>query len=267
MRESARNVGDTIRQLLNLVGAIGQVAFGFSSDMGPISDQFRNPIVPAGYAFAIWGLIFLLLGVYAIGQALPSQAANYVYRQIGWWTAAAMLGDALWAVLFTNGRFVLAQVVIFLIAWCAILALVTWSDVLAVRAASIFERWVVGPAVGLLAGWITAASIVGFSATLISQGWSNDGRGAVIGGAGLLLFGGGVAAWTIARTGAGPATGWVPYGLAVIWALAAVVVGQVDRSGPIAGTAVAIAVVVVVLLALVSREQRRGAVAPNALGA
>jgi hypothetical protein len=259
--------GDRLRQLLNIVGAVGQVAIGFTADVGAVSDGFANPIVPAGYAFAIWGVIFLLLGVYAGVQALPGQCTTYLFRQIGWWTAAAMLGNTVWTVLFTNRWFVVAQVVIFLIAFCAITALAIWADVLAVRPATTFERWIVGPAVGLLAGWITAASFVGLAATLIARGWSNDGVKAVVGGSALLLFGGGVAAWALARASGGPATGWVCYGGAVIWALAAVVVNQIERSPLVAGTAVVIALIVIVLLALVAREHRRGAIAPGALGA
>jgi hypothetical protein len=258
---------DRVRQLLNLVGAVGQVVVGYTVDVGAISDGFRNPIVPAGFAFAIWGLIFLLLGVYAVAQALPNQTTNYLYRQIGWWTGLAMLGDTVWTLLFGGRLWIVAQAVIFLIALCAIRALVTWADVLAVRPASLFERWVVGPAVGLLAGWITAASFVGLAATLIALGWANDGVGAFVGGSGLLLFGGGVAAWTLARASGGPATGWVPYGLAVVWALGWIVAAQVDRSLLVAAVAVAIAVVVVALLALAAREQRRATTAPAALGA
>lgn len=258
---------DVLRQALNVLGAIGQVAIGFVSDVGAVSDEFGNPIVPAGYAFAIWGAIFALLGVYAVVQALPGQATNYLYRQIGWWTAAATIGNTLWTALFTDRSFVLAQVVIFLIALCAILALATWADVLAVRPANPIERWVVGLALGLLAGWVTAASFVGLAATLIARGWANDGTGAVVGGSGLLLFAGGIAAWVLARASAGPPVGWLAFGAAIIWALAAVVVEQADRSTLVAGTSIAIGIVVALLLLLLAREGRRGTPAPNALGA
>lgn len=262
-----RSGKDVLRQGLNLLGAIGQVVIGFFTSVGSVSDEFGNPIVPAGYAFSIWGVIFALLGVYAVVQALPGQSTNYLFRTIGWWTAGAMIGNSLWTVLFGNRMFALAQVVIFLIALCAILALVTWTDVLAVRPANAIERWVVGLALGLLAGWVTAASFVGLAATLIANGWANDGTGAVVGGSGLLLFAGGIAAWALARSSAGPAIGWLAYGAAVIWALVAVVVRQSDRSALVTGTAIAIAVVVVVLLVLLAREGRRSTPAPGALGA
>jgi hypothetical protein len=37
-----------------------------------ISDQWDLRIMPAGWAFSIWGIIFTLLGVFVGYQALPS---------------------------------------------------------------------------------------------------------------------------------------------------------------------------------------------------
>lgn len=257
-RTDERSSNDTLRQTLNVVGAVGQVAVGFvAADVGAISDSFRNPIVPAGVAFSIWGLIFLLLGVYAVVQALPNQATNHLFRSIGWWTAAAMIGNTVWTWVFTSRGFVLAQSIIFAIAAVAVVALVNYADVLQVRLPTAFERWVVGPAVGLLAGWITAAAFVGLAGTLIARGWDNDGTGAFLGGAGLLLFGGGVAAGVLTRVYNGPATAWVAYGAAVIWALSWIVANQADRSVLVAAVAAAIAVVVVALLLLAARAARR----------
>lgn len=49
-----------------------------------ISDSFAVFFVPAGYVFAIWGLIYLALFVYAIYQALPAQRENPRLRRAGW---------------------------------------------------------------------------------------------------------------------------------------------------------------------------------------
>ena len=39
---------------------------------GQISDSFDVYFVPAGYVFAIWGLIYIGLGAFAVFQALPA---------------------------------------------------------------------------------------------------------------------------------------------------------------------------------------------------
>jgi len=38
-----------------------------------ISDANPTLITPAGYVFSIWGVIYILLGIFVIFQALPSQ--------------------------------------------------------------------------------------------------------------------------------------------------------------------------------------------------
>jgi len=38
-----------------------------------ISDLYPTLITPAGFTFAIWGVIYFLLGVFVLYQALPSQ--------------------------------------------------------------------------------------------------------------------------------------------------------------------------------------------------
>jgi hypothetical protein len=38
-----------------------------------VSDLYSNPFTPAGYVFAIWGIICSLLLVFVIYQALPKQ--------------------------------------------------------------------------------------------------------------------------------------------------------------------------------------------------
>ncbi|YCA44893.1 hypothetical protein M1E11_06855 [Bacillus sp. JZ8] len=45
--------------------------FPESRNVSKISDSINAFITPAGYAFSIWGLIFLLLALYAIRQFLP----------------------------------------------------------------------------------------------------------------------------------------------------------------------------------------------------
>jgi benzodiazapine receptor len=48
-----------------------------------VSDLYSNPFTPAGYVFAIWGIIYALLLVFVIYQALPKQKDKPFQRQIG----------------------------------------------------------------------------------------------------------------------------------------------------------------------------------------
>jgi len=48
-----------------------------------ISDSYPTLIAPAGYVFSIWGIIYALLLVFTIYQALPSQREKPFLQQIG----------------------------------------------------------------------------------------------------------------------------------------------------------------------------------------
>ncbi|MGI9253235.1 MAG: hypothetical protein ACR2J8_05780 [Thermomicrobiales bacterium] len=255
------NGADYLRIALNLAGAVGQIAIGYFANVGAVSDEFRSPIVPAGYAFAIWGPIFLLLLMYAIYQAKPGRAADPMLRSIGWFTGLAMVGDTVWTWVFTQRFFIPAQVLIFLIGACAIVALLRYANWFSTHIPTTFEQWVIGPAVGLLAGWLTAAMFVGLAGTLISQGAAATGPAAEIGGAGLLLFAAGVAAAVLVRAATGPRTAWVACGIAVIWAGIGVIVAHFERSMIVGWMTVLIIAVVVGLLALLTQQPRSAAVA------
>ena len=73
--------------------------------LSEITDQWDARIDPAGYAFAIWGLIYSLLGVFTIYQALPDSVVpdrnnELIFDKIGYMFFANMLINSIWLVLF-----------------------------------------------------------------------------------------------------------------------------------------------------------------------
>jgi len=53
-------------------GLAGSTTIIGGQDTAQVSDENFTLITPAGYTFAIWGIIYVLLGVFVIFQALPS---------------------------------------------------------------------------------------------------------------------------------------------------------------------------------------------------
>ena len=67
--------------------------------VGELSDKYANLFTPAGYAFAIWGLIFLGLLVLVGSQlrmAFGNGANSESILEIGPWLTIANLGNATW---------------------------------------------------------------------------------------------------------------------------------------------------------------------------
>ena len=140
--------------------------------VGEVSDQYRNLFTPAGYAFAIWGLIYLGLLVSVIYQlrlAFRGGLHEEVILQIGPWFTIANLANALWLWFWLNER-IGASVLVMLVIFFALLIMVVRLDM---------ERWdaplpliaFVWWPISFYSGWITLATIANVSAWLTSIGW------------------------------------------------------------------------------------------------
>lgn len=225
-------LNDILRQFAVVVTAIAQVyvSYAIGRDVGTIAQENRSIILPATYAFAIWGLIFLLSLIYAIYQALPANRESPIFRAIGWWSAGAFLCNSAWNPIYINRQFVLSQVVILSGVLCAGMAYFRFVRAATPVRLTAIDTWVIAPALGLLFGWLTAANVVGLASVFVANGFAATGQGAETGGAALLLFGGAVAFFVVVFTRSGPTTAWVAYGAAVIWALIAVYLEQRNAS-------------------------------------
>jgi hypothetical protein len=75
-----------------------------------------HPLVPSGYAFSIWGAIFLFSLIAAIWQLLPQQKHNRALAAVGWNMAGIYLINALWQVWVPIAGFDWGSVALVLLA-------------------------------------------------------------------------------------------------------------------------------------------------------
>ena len=245
---------DVARQVANVLGAIFQVVAPALAGpaIGWVSAENPTFVVPGDYAFVIWTPIFFLALVYAVYQALPVNRENPLLRKIGWFSALAYFSNGIWELLFPEREFVLSQVVFVGISTGAVAAFVLVQR--ATGPDSRVDRWLVAPAFGLLAGWVTAAFFVGFATVLVATGVLNGGIGEAILGAFLLIVGGAVACAVILAGRSGPVQGCLAFGAAVLWALVGVFVNQYQASLITSSTAVICALLVVAVLLVALRR-------------
>ena len=248
---------DRLRQTAVVFGAAAQIVGALlvplgvqSIDVGSRTELVRTPVVPAGYAFSIWGVIFAACAAYAVWQALPSQRADPLLRRLGWWTAAAFTGAAVWEVLAQGGAGD---------AWLSLVLAGTAAAALvaAVRLARWPEPqtgarwWLVALPIGLFAGWVTAALFANVSTALEAaraEPWPE--------GVWLLLIAAAAAALSAALAAV---RGQVAFEAAALWAL--VGVAAANWPGGRAAYATAIAGVLLVLAAGAwarNRQKRAG---------
>jgi hypothetical protein len=193
---------------------------GFDPALYPIP-QADPPVQPAGYAFAIWGVIYPWLIVHAL-YGLLRRDTDAGWDATRWPLMTSLVIGAAWLGVAIESP-----------GWASVLILVMLAGALAALFAAARrggDRWVLGVPLGLFAGWLTAAA------------WVSVG----LSGAGYAILGLGQGAWTVAALLGAMATaaavqarlpGVPAYGLAVIWALVAVVVQNLGSAGGVAALA------------------------------
>jgi hypothetical protein len=217
--------GDLVRVSAVLVLAVVQPMSSLLANLlpgdqpssGTVSDRYAHVLTPAGYAFAIWGLIYLASFAFAVYQALPSQHARHVHRATGWWMAGAFAASTVWVPLFVSDALAVAQVVIVaLVVFLAVaLARVTGLG----PATSTAEQWLVRMPISAYLGWATIATVAGSGTTAQWAGIELDEGTATALAATALVLLGALGAWIGYRVLA--AAG---FALLLAWGLVAVAV-------------------------------------------
>jgi hypothetical protein len=137
---------------------------GAGADTGAISDANQTAATPAGYAFSIWGLIYLACFVLAVYQLIGSAPATEANRRTGWLLVVAFASSTIWVPIFGSGLIWLAQVVIFVLVAALGIALARLTRLGA--AATVAERWCLRIPIGIYLGWAICASAAGLALTL-----------------------------------------------------------------------------------------------------
>ena len=176
---------------------------GYGPDAFPIP-QIIPPAQPAGYAFAIWGVIYLWL-VFSAAFGLLRHANDPKWRAARLPLLASLIIGAIWLpVAETNA--IAATILIWAMLITALVSLMRAPD---------DNRLAFKAAIALYAGWLAAASWV--SVALVGAGYGlffDAGTWAIV----ILLGATGLSALILLGLRAIP-----EFGVAVTWALIAVV--------------------------------------------
>ncbi len=236
---------DRLRQGANVLLAVTQIAAGSFTAITGLGESIADrsaaattPVTPAGYAFAIWGVIFAGCLAYAVYQAVPRHREDRWLRRVGWFTAAAFLGNTLWSVECQLNGF--SWLTVAIIAGTLAASGLACRELAPVRRAlTSTEYWCAFVPVNLLAGWLSVAAFANVAAACQAHGLGSLGLSAtnfaivLIAAAG--LFGVAVTVRTQGR--------W--YATAVVWGLIGIMVANQAADNPaVVLTAGGVAVVV-----------------------
>lgn len=238
-----------MRQLLNFLAILAAFAINVYTNLAPPSGRTIGEIsntkfaeviiIPANYAFAIWGLIYLALIGFAIYQALPNQRNNPYLGKIGYLLVISNLAQIAWVFLFSY-QLVTLSVVAMLAIWFPLLMI--YLRIGYKRVSKQNRRFIHDP-ISLYFAWISVATIVNIAIALYQINWSgwglNDQMWTVI----MLSIAAFIAAIAnITRLD-------TAFLLVVVWALVAIAVHRADML-IIVTTAGALALALLLLLLL-----------------
>ncbi len=140
---------------------------------GEISDRFQVYFVPAGYVFAIWGVIYLALIGYSVYQALPSQRDNPRLQRSGWLYVVSCAANIAWLFLWHYEFFVWTLVAMGALLLCLIAIYLTLG--IGRCRTSAAGMWLTHVPFSLYLGWITVATIANATSLLDYLHWDRWG--------------------------------------------------------------------------------------------
>ena len=140
--------------------------------VGGISDKYDTLFTPSGYAFSIWGIIYLALIAFAVFQlqrAFSKEKESDFILQAGPWMSVANVANILWLYAWLY-EYTGLSLVLMLIILVSLLILVIRLNM---------ERWdapfpiiaFVWWPVCIYSGWIAVATIANVSSLLVSLEW------------------------------------------------------------------------------------------------
>lgn len=211
----------------------------FGPDNGTLSDRYPTLLVAAGYAFAIWGPIFLCDALFAFWQSQQRHQSDATLARVRPVAAAGFALTALWMPVFSQQWFWLALLVI----WAALACLGRCALILSHDPDPLpGQRWLAWLPLSLHAGWLSLAALLNTAQTIVAYrllpsddmlAWS------------LVLYA--LAAALLLTLNARMRGNWA-YALAALWGLVGVYVQQSRSSLPGATVAAWVALAIASVL-------------------
>ncbi|MGI0107739.1 tryptophan-rich sensory protein [Salinimicrobium sp. WS361] len=172
-------------QIANIIAFLLMVVLNYLSNtgaingetMGSVSAEYENLFTPAGYAFSIWGLIYLGLAGFVTYQIVSSRGRQIAAR-IGWWFVITCLLNISWIFAWLNHLTALSVLVMSLLLIS--LLVIVFKTRMELDDKPVSEIAFVWWPFSLYSGWITVALIANTAAYLTDIGWDGFGISEVL---------------------------------------------------------------------------------------
>jgi hypothetical protein len=234
-----------------IVNTLANTSMLNGTNTGEISDLYPTLVTPAGYVFAIWGLIYILLLVYVVFQAFPSQKQKAFQKEVGVLFVLSCVFNVVWLFLWQYGYITLSVLPMFALLATLITTYLRLN--IGKSNATLKEKLSVHLPFSVYLGWITVASITDVAAALVSINWDGFGLSSVT-WAILVIAVALIITLLVIFTRRD-----IAYSLVLVWALVGIAVKQSANQSIITTTEISAIVILIalVLSILISRLRRQ----------
>jgi hypothetical protein len=172
---------DTLRQLANALSVVLALTVNIlastlplnGQNTGEISDRFQVYFVPAGYVFAIWGIIYIGWIVFTIYQFLPAQKESPRLRNLGYLFALSGVFNAAWLFCWHYNLFGLSVLVMLTLLGLLIASYLKLN--VGRSPVGNVEKWSVDVPFSVYLGWISVATVANVTSYLYFINWTGFG--------------------------------------------------------------------------------------------
>lgn len=191
---------------------------------GEVSNNYQNLFAPAAITFSIWGLIYLLLGIYTLYQLYALKSKPYTakfFNEIGIYFSISSVANALWIIAWHYLYISISLVLMIII----LVSLIKINKIIRKTSLDTEITKIIRLPFSIYFGWITVATIANVTTLLVSINWQGFGIPDFI--------------WTIIVLIVGLIIGSVTmyknkdffYGFVFIWAYSGILLKHIQKSG------------------------------------
>jgi benzodiazapine receptor len=208
-----------------------------------ISDANPTLITPAGYVFSIWGIIYILLAIFVIYQALPSQKEKEYTKKIGWLFVLSSTANIVWIFLWQY-QILSASVILIFLLLATLIAIYLRLNI-GKSTASLREKLAVHAPFSVYLGWITIASIANVAVFLVSEKWDGFGISPETWATLIIIVALAITLLVLATRRD------IAYGLVIAWALTGIAVNQSGNQNVVTLTEASAIIVLLAIAAII----------------
>ncbi|WP_409227927.1 hypothetical protein [Gudongella sp. SC589] len=191
---------------------------------GEVSDNIPNLFAPAGITFSIWGVIYVLLGVYSVYVLVYINRGyrdSFSLKRVNQFYILSSIANSVWIYNWHHGNIGLTLVLMLVILASLIVIVLTLRSMTTTGDRMLWARL----PFSVYFGWITIATIANITAFLVDMGWDGFGIPENIWTVAVLAVGlliGGTTIWRLQDKA---------YGAVMVWAYMGILLKHISQDG------------------------------------